>query len=86
MYPKVMEPTTSGFGSSQSGNLCYSPRASGSEGQETLQVLPRVNIWPAACGVQRGYELPDEREIQPSIQSAVEVVLWDQVFEREVVG
>ena len=54
--------------------------------QLQLEEDDRVHRRPAAVGVQRGDQLPDEREIQPSLQAAVEVVFGDQILEREVVG
>jgi hypothetical protein len=46
----------------------------------------RVDRRPAALGVERPHQLPHEREVEPRLQAAVEVVLWDQVLKRDVVG
>jgi hypothetical protein len=46
----------------------------------------RVDGGPTSIRVERTHQIPHEREIEPSFQAAVEVVLWDQVFEREVLG
>jgi hypothetical protein len=44
----------------------------------------RVNAWTSRAGVAILHEVPDEREVQFLIQTAVEVVLWDELFKREI--
>ena len=51
-----------------------------------LEEDDRVHRRPAAVGVERPHQLPDELEVQPCLQAAVEVVLWDQVLKRDVLG
>jgi hypothetical protein len=41
---------------------------------------------PAASRVERGDQLPDEREVEALLQPTVEVVLWDEVFQGYVLG
>ena len=54
--------------------------------QLELEEDDRVDGWPATFCVEWPHELPDEGEVEPSFQAAVEVVLWNQVLKREVVG
>jgi hypothetical protein len=51
-----------------------------------LEEDDRVNRRPAAPRVERPHQIPHEREVQPCLKAAVEVVLRDQVLKREVVG
>jgi hypothetical protein len=50
-----------------------------------LEEDDRVHRGPAAIRVERGDELPDEREVEPRLQAAVEVVFGYQVLQREMV-
>jgi hypothetical protein len=51
-----------------------------------LEEDDRVNGRPATFRVERLHQLPHEREIQPRLKTAVEVVLGYELFERDVVG
>ena len=51
-----------------------------------LEEDDRVNRRPAASRVEWGDQLPHEREVEPSLKAAVEVLLWNQILQREVVG
>jgi hypothetical protein len=44
----------------------------------------RVDAGPSRAGLAILNEIPDAREVQPSIKAAVEVLLGDELFEREV--
>jgi hypothetical protein len=54
--------------------------------QLQLEEDDRVNRRPAAVGVERPHKLPHEREVQTRLQATVEVIVWDQVLQREVMG
>jgi hypothetical protein len=45
-----------------------------------LEEDDRVNGRPSAVGVQRGDELPHEREVEPCLQAAVEAVFGHELF------
>jgi hypothetical protein len=52
------------------------------EKHDQLQLEENLGIdaRPAVFGVQRGHQPPDEREVQLLLQSAVEVVLGDELL------
>jgi len=45
----------------------------------------RIDTVASYGGVAVGHQFPDEREVEPLFESAVEIVLRDQLFEGEVV-
>src|SRR5215217_8232231 len=45
-----------------------------------LEEDDRVHRWSATLGVEWGHHLPHEREVQPRLKTAVEVVFGDQVL------
>jgi hypothetical protein len=53
--------------------------------QLQLEEDDRVNRRPAP-GIERPHKLPHEREVQTRLQATVEVIVWDQVLQREVMG
>jgi hypothetical protein len=78
---------------SQGQAVCHRPhelalRAEVLEEHDQLELEEddRVNGRPAAPRVERGDELPDEREVQPRLQAAVEVVFGHQILQGQVTG
>jgi hypothetical protein len=51
-----------------------------------LEEDDRIHRRPAAVSVERRHQLPHEREVEPCLQAAVEVVLGYELFERDVEG
>jgi hypothetical protein len=45
----------------------------------------RVDAGPASAGIQRAHQVSDEGEVEGLLQAAVEVVLRDEVLQRNVV-
>ena len=51
-----------------------------------LEENHRIDARPAAAGVERGDEVPDEGEVQRPLQSPVEAVSGDEVLQRDLTG
>jgi hypothetical protein len=54
--------------------------------QLQLEEDDRVHRRPAAPCIEWSDKLPYEREVQTRLEAAVEVVLWYQFLQREIVG
>jgi len=55
------------------------------EDELELEENHRVDARTARRSVAVPYQVPDEREVDGSLQAAIEVVFGDELFEREVI-